>query len=217
MVVSLLSSSEWKRTLQLSSKRSQETKNTLASVSVLADFANLETADVETFRSKHPDFAVPAWWEYQSDLAKSGGMSKHWQLVQQYVQEAWISWQSESEVSLEAWLRLLTSVFDPESLLDVMIPSPTNPKYPAFATATQLAEMTPYHKALEFVAEKPWRAKFCEECHMRFVADHARRKYCSLANADGTNCSARAIKRQHRDWGRENNWGRVKIKNHRRK
>lgn len=201
----------------MSSKRSQEIKDVLSSATVLADFANLEPANVATFRSKHRDFAVPDWWDYQSDLAKSQGMSKHWQLVQKYVQEAWTLWQAESELSLEARLRLFTSVFDPADLLDVMIPSRTNPKYPAFATATQLAEMTPYHKAIEFIAEKPWRAKFCEECHMRFVADHAKRKYCSLANADGTNCSARAIKRQHLDWGRENNWGRVKIKHHKRK
>ena len=130
----------------MSSRRNQETKTALASASVLADFANLETADEETFRSKHPDFAVPAWWDYQSDLAKSQGISKHWQLVQRYVREAWMIWDSESELGLDMWLRLFTSVFDPESLLDVMIPSPTNPKYPAFATATQLAEMTPYHK-----------------------------------------------------------------------
>jgi hypothetical protein len=95
--------------------------------------------------------------------------------------------------------------------------SPTSPKYPAFANAAELAEMTSYHKAIEFIAENPWRAKFCKECHMRFVADHAKRKYCSLANADGSKCSAKVIKRQHLDWGRENNWGRVKIKDHRRK
>ena len=200
----------------MSSKRNQEIKDALASASVLADFANLEAVDVDTFRDKYRDFAEPAWWDYQSDLAKSQGLSKHWQLVQKYVQEAWVSWDSESEISLEAWLRLFTSVFDPESLVEMMFPSPTSP-HPAFATATQFAEMTPYHKAIEFISEKPWRAKFCQECHTRFVADHSKRLYCSVAGADGAKCSAKVIKRGNLEWGRENNWGRGKSKGRKRK
>lgn len=196
----------------MSSKHNEETRAVLDAADMLAEFANLEQpATVDAFRRDHSDFALPAWWKYQSDRAESLGLSKHWQLTQKYVQEAWIIWVSGSEFFLDEWLRLLTSVFDPTALLEIMLPlSP--PVHPAFAKADELAEMTPYHKAIEFIAREPWRAKVCKECGRRFVADHAKRKYCSLPGADGAKCSTKVIKRQHLDWGKENNWGRVKRK-----
>lgn len=184
----------------MSSKHNEETRAVLDAADMLAEFANLEPANVDAFRKRHSDFALPAWWEYQSDLAESSGLSKHWQLTQKYVQEAWIIWVSGSEFFLNKWLRLLTSVFDPTALLEIMFPLSSR-VHPAFADATELAEMTPYHKAIEFIAREPWRAKVCEECHMRFVADHAKRKYCS--GTDGAKCAARAIQRRHLEWWHE--------------
>jgi hypothetical protein len=186
----------------------------LDAADALAAFADLEPAGVATFRQRYPDFAPASWWEYQSDSARSQNFSGHWQLTQTFVREAWTMWLSDSDYDLPLFgvLRILTSVFDPNDLVEVMLAAKERP---AFANLGALDE-TPFHKAVQFLVSEPWRAKTCQEptCGKRFVADHASRKYCSTVAEDGSGekCSAQAIKRQHLKWGKENNWGRQKSK-----
>lgn len=204
----------------LSSKRTaEETRLLLDAADALAAFADLEPAGVEVFRQRYPDFFAvfdpdnpptpyvtdAAFWDYQSDRAQQKNFSRHWQLVQAGVRRAWDTWTSESDVYLVTMfelLHLLTSVFDPNNALFAV------GKHPDYVAPVYVNEM-PFHQAVQFLNLEHWRAKVCQECGKRFVADHASRKYCSIASEE-TNCSARVIKRQHLKWGKENNWGREK-------
>src|ERR1700734_312526 len=101
--------------------------------------------------------------------------------------------------------RLLLSVFDPEALLENIIPIPSNPYLPRYADVGELAEEYGFHKAILYLAGGPsWRMKECknDNCGRRFVADHNERKCCS------TRCSSEYQAERQKKWGRKNNWGR---------
>jgi hypothetical protein len=56
-------------------------------------------------------------------------------------------------------------------------------------------QVWPYQNALMFLGSESWRARFCGECGMRFVADKPARRFCS------GRCSAQA-----RRESRANSW-----------
>lgn len=178
----------------------------------LAEFVNLDADDsrrAEEFRHNHPDFAPSSWWDYQPTDSNGAALSqKQWQLTQHLVREAWKE-QFKSDVGLYRLIRLLLSVFDSDNLTDVMFKSPYRP---TVADTNAIAEEYGYHKAIRYLFDAPWRARFCEECGAAYVADHNKRKYCSVAGEDGLNCSAKVIERTHIEWGRANNWGRKSTK-----
>ena len=188
----------------------------------LAEFANLTADKVEHFRRKttnrsdRPDFAPPRWWDHKC-VTHQGEATQQWQFTQQLVQEAWDQ-HFQSDVGLFDLVRLLLSVFDPNDLLEVMMPLSSDPYRPAFADISSIGEESGFHRGVRYLAAEPaWRTKQCKECERRFVADHNERKYCSLAGEDGSKCSTKVEDRRHYEWSKANNWGRpVKAKKKRR-
>jgi hypothetical protein len=178
----------------------------------LARFANLDTDKeaasfqrLTTGRDTGPDFAPATWWKYQA----TNSAEKQWRFAQKLVRAAWDQ-QFQSEVGLFDLARLLLSVFDPEDLLENVIPLRSNPYRPPYADVGALAEEYGFHKAIRYLTGGPsWRMKKCknENCGRRFVADHNERKCCS------TECSSGYQLDRQNEWGRKNNWGRpVKAK-----
>jgi hypothetical protein len=83
-------------------------------------------------------------------------------------------------------VRLLLSVFDPEPMLSRIQFERSHGDFgtgnnrPMFAELIDLLDLSyPYQKAVSFLFEHPWRAKFCLHCHKRFVAAERNNKYCS--------------------------------------
>jgi hypothetical protein len=178
----------------------------------LARFANLEKdEDAAVFqrltsgRDTGPDFAPAAWWNYRAtDSVGKPRPEKQWRFTQRLVREAWDE-KFQSEVGLFDLARLLLSVFDPEALMENIIPIPSETYRPLYADVGALAEEYGFHKAIRYLAGGPsWRMKKCESenCRQRFVADHNERKCCS------TRCSSEHQSERQKKWGRENNWGR---------
>src|ERR1700686_5190375 len=80
---------------------------------VLAEFANLEPEGVESFRTDHPDFVSQAWWDYQPTIPNGSPSPKmQWQINQKFLRDAWLF---EFDMELGSYVRLLTSVFDPNN------------------------------------------------------------------------------------------------------
>jgi hypothetical protein len=178
----------------------------------LARFANLETEEdaaslqrATSSRDTGPDFAPATWWNYRATDSNGRPLAeKQWRFTQRLVREAWDQ-QFQSEVALFDLARLLLSVFDPEALLENIIPIPSNPYLPRYADVGELAEEYGFHKAILYLAGGPsWRMKECknDNCGRRFVADHNERKCCS------TRCSSEYQAERQKKWGRKNNWGR---------
>ena len=183
--------------VKLSSKRTEEeTRALLDAADALAAFADLEPDGVENFRRLYPAFVPQTWWIGPS--WKDGvGVYHPWMRERDLLRKAWAAG-FPADLTLEL---ATTSLF----LIAHALTSDT----------TEEMEKTPqkvwdYQRALLFLSVDQWRAKNCEECGNPFVADHASRKYCSIAAENGMNCSALVIKRQHLKWGEENNWGREK-------
>jgi hypothetical protein len=174
----------------------------------LAEFANLDPANtraMDYFRKNHTDFVPDAWWDYPPGPDEP----RLWQRNQKWLLEAWDE-EFVFDTGLYKLMRLTTSVFDTETHVK-SAELFGDKKYPMFATLEDVAEEWGYHRAVRYVAETPWRAKICEECGARFVADHAKRKYCTRASEDGVSkCANKVIERSHLKWGRKNNWGRKK-------
>ncbi len=167
----------------------EESRALLDAADALATFANVDVERAEEFRKNHSAFVPAAWWDYQSDAAQSQGFSKHWQHTQGLLREAWLVWYpEEQELLLFDFLRILTSVFDPDDLFEVWTGMKERP---ALAPQTALAEMLPFHKAVQFIATAPWRAKFCEllwepiccrPCLAQILLSDVRRRYMLSAS-----------------------------------
>jgi hypothetical protein len=169
----------------------EETRALLDAADALATFADLEPDGVDNFRRRYPEFVPQLWW---TGLSWTEGAGVH---------HPWIR---ERDRLRKAW----AAGFPTDSTLEL---ATTNLFLMAHAMTSDTIEETPqkvwdYQRAVMFLANESWRAKICEECGKPFVADHASRKYCSIAGADGKNCSALVIKRTGLEWGRKNNWGR---------
>jgi hypothetical protein len=180
---------------QLSSKRTaEETRVLLDAADALAAFADLKPDGVENFRRLYPTLVPQTWWI--GPAWKDGvGVYHPWMRERDLLRKAWAAG-FRTDLTLEL---ATTSLF----LISHAMTSET--------------EKTPhkvwdYQRAVLFLSVDQWRAKICKECGKPFVADHASRKYCSIASSSGMSCSARVIKRTHLEWGRVNNWGREKSK-----
>jgi hypothetical protein len=161
----------------------------------LADFCNLEPKDELRFRrrecegsaSEHP-FVPPDWFDYRpSDYKGNPSDKKQWQINQGELREAW---QKEFRIGQFELMGLLTSVFDPSYLTDVMLPSPSRPM---FATRNEMPEeMYPYQQAVMFLFDQPWRAWLCERerCKRPFVKTHNQAKYCNVPNEENQTCAS---------------------------
>jgi hypothetical protein len=179
--------------------------NTFRDAQFLAEFANLDAANaerVQDFRHNHPDFAPDSWWDYPPKST-----IKLWLRNQEWLREAWDQ-EFIFDGGLFVLMRLTTSVFDPEPML-ANAAMFKHSDFPYFAQLSDVAEEWGYHRAVRYVAEKPWRAKICKECGERYIADHGKRKYCTIALEDGkSKCSSEVIKRQHLKSAKEHNYWR---------
>jgi hypothetical protein len=155
----------------------------------LAEFVNLKPCDVAAFRrheSEQSDFVPASWWDYRpTDLNGKPSNQMQWQMAQELLREAW---QKRFRIGQFELMGLLTSVFDPTFLTDVMLGSRSRP---AFASRNEMPEeMYPYQQAVLFLAEQKWRAKRCERCKAPFAANHSVGRYCNTANENGQTCAS---------------------------
>lgn len=145
----------------------------LRNAQALAGFSNLETArEADYFRNNYPDFLPGKWWEYRN--------GEQWRMTQRFLRE---SWKSQFTGGGYFVARLIQSVFNPDDLLDSLFDFKTGqPKF------IEISEMpwgsTPFQMAVLHLFERPWRARFCEECHKRFIAVEPKNKFCSPACSD---------------------------------
>lgn len=176
------------------SKQDKEARAILDAADALAAFANLEPANVQAFRRRFPDFLPPTFWTGLAWNADAG-VYEPWIRERDLLRRAWLK-----QFPADLCLRLVaSSLFLAANVL-------TSEDEQELASATQ--KVWPYQKSILFLQSNPWRAKVCKECGKRFVADHAKRKYCSIAGEGGSKCSDVVIERRHLEWGRQNNWGR---------
>ncbi len=163
----------------------------------LAEFAALQPQKVEYFRHNHPDFVPQKWWNYQPTDSDGKALSrKLWQMNQEWLREAW---QKYFEIGQFEIMRILTSVFDPDNLFDVIWPNRTRSR-PTFATIDDMPEeLYPYQEAVLYLREQNWRAALCERCKTLFVSAHNRQKYCGrVLNVEGETCFTLTRKEQKR-------------------
>jgi len=146
-----------------------QSRDTFEAAKTLAEFARLTPAGVKGFREANQDFVPPLWWEY-----RVSSRTPLWQINQDFLQEAW---KKHFEIGQFELMRLLTSVFDPTSITDVMFRTKSRP---AFATVTEMPEdFYPYQEAVLFLMGQKWRARFCNVCGVQFVRGHNQQKSCS--------------------------------------
>jgi len=174
----------------------EEIRALLDAADALATFAALEPDGVEKFRQRYHAFVPQTWWIGPS--WKDGvGVYHPWMHERDLLRKAWAAgFPAELALELATTSLFLISRAMTSDTIDEMEKTPQ--------------KVWDYQRAMLFLSVDQWRAKICEECGNPFVADHASRKYCSIAGADGSKCSARVIERQHLEWGRANNWGREK-------
>ena len=218
----------------LSGKRIEEEERALLDAAdALAAFANLEPAGVEAFRQLHLDFIPAVWWAKSNWLQERNLLLKAWRAgfpadltlklttarlfgVAHILASAGLPAGIPNPSFTAQMITDALDNFDGRSLIGlapnrkILAPDGTDITKEVKRRVESDPQVWPYQRAVLFLHVEPWRAKVCQECGRRFVADHARRKYCSIAGEGGSRCSALVIKRQHLDWGRENNWGREK-------
>src|ERR1700722_5962010 len=82
-------------------------KEILIDARTLADFSNLEPAQVDYFRNNHPGFVPDAWWDYKNGV--------QWRKTQSFLQ-VWWKWDMEAKRDISSLVRLVSSVFDPRHI-----------------------------------------------------------------------------------------------------
>jgi hypothetical protein len=166
-----------------------EKERALGHAQALAVFAGLETGDLNDFRERYKDFVPPIWWVYR---VKSGELL--WRLNQEFLREAW---EKQFNIGQFELMRLLTSVFDPTWTHDVIF---RTQERPAYATILDMPEeFYPYQLAVLLLMKDKWRAKICERCKTRFIAEHNRREYCyTVWNAAAETCQIFARREDHK-------------------
>jgi hypothetical protein len=164
-------------------------KQILSDATAMAEFSNLGLGDVNRFRQKHPDFFPGKWWDYRN--------GQQWRMTQDFLRQAW---EERFAGGFFTQVRLLLSVFDPETTLDAAFGFDVKlGEEQVFANLGDIsAGTTPFQRAVLHLFENPWRARFCPVCGKRFVAAEAKTKFCSLP------CSDEATRRRHLEWARKN-------------
>jgi hypothetical protein len=130
----------------------------------LAGFANLNPDGVEDFRKDYPDFFPDTFWPegrkgYSALALKEGLAGRDWLTYQTHLRQAWSK----------------TETFPLPLTIELVRPTGTGQ-----FIQLGMDEAYPYQRAVMYLYAQSWRAKICEECGNRFVADHAKRRYCSV-------------------------------------
>lgn len=167
-------------------------KQILSDATALAEFSNLKPGDLDRFRQKYPDFAPQKWWTCRP----VGHDLEQWRFNQHLLTEAWKK--DGFSHDLNFVMMIVMSVFDPDQMTDVFasMDGQLHSRY-ANLDATSPGQH-PHQRAVLFLFEHPWRAKFCPVCGKRFVAAEAKNKFCSQP------CSDESSRRRHNEWARKN-------------
>lgn len=189
---------------------------------VLAEFANLDTADAEAlpyFRNNYPDFAPAEWWNYQTYLLDTvpidpddpdfkgtdfkGSLTESiesiWQVTQEEIQRVWQQqFKFETVFNLT---ELLKGVFvAPPELVETgdYLDLPDG----AFDELIR-SKVYAFHNAVLYLYHQPWRAKICKGCGKYFVANHPKREFCEYPDARGETCRFKNDNRRHLEYYHE--------------
>jgi hypothetical protein len=166
----------------------------LRDAQILADFSNLNAADVDYFRRNFPDFLPDKWWDYRNGDQR--------RMTQRLLRE---SWENHFSGGVFFVTRLVLSVFDPDDtdgLNEIIHGTPQ-----IFASLADIPwGSTPFQRAVLYLFAHNWRARFCPVCNKRFVAAEPKNKFCSSA------CSEEDRRRQKREWFRKHGkaWRRAR-------
>jgi hypothetical protein len=159
-----------------------------------------------------PLSGIDQYGKMVTGVDKSG--EKQWQLTQDILQHSW-KHQFKDEDGVYSLVALITSVFNPDRLfttiaeraIDEVFPQGLPEGYsisgipprPAFENFYgHGVASTPFHRAVVYLFQNSWRARFCAECNKRFVAAEPKNKFC------GDKCSNENRQRQKREWFRKN-------------
>jgi hypothetical protein len=199
----------------------------LRAADALADFANLDPANVDPtdsksviyFKNNYPDFAPAEWWDYPyridgarvlryEDVIKVPKEDPNFEskinkiIVQQ--------WQYTREEIQKAWKTQFTfdSVPEVANLLKLVFYF----ERPGIVWNSQLllpdgtiheinTKLYSFHKAVLYLhGDNRWRAKICEKCGKVFAARAPKRKYCLFPDSRGETCSGKAINQSKLDY-----------------
>jgi hypothetical protein len=196
----------------------------LRNAQILADFCNLEAAappghltHPEYFRNNYPDFAPKGWW----DSHYTG--ERDWEPTQKLLRHAW---RNQFLDGIYYLLRILESVTAPSRLADAdqaqfehltaahrkgiekvkemfgeraaeEMAKKKAKSFPVPSPHVRESDYIPMQRAIVYLFEHSWRARFCAECNKRFVAAEPKNKFCSEA------CSNENRLRQKREWFRD--------------
>ena len=173
----------------------------LRDAQALAEFSNLEPNRVEWFRNNYPEFAPESWWDYQFKG------EKQWQLTQKLLRH---SWENQFGDGIYSLIDLLGSVTDPLRIADAerageqavkkMLAERAGVPFKGADNETPRSRLdiyVPLQRAIVYLFENSWRARFCAECKKRFVAAEPKNKFCS------ERCSHENRTRQKREWFRK--------------
>jgi hypothetical protein len=168
----------------------------------LAEFSNLEPAQVEYFRNNYPDFVPQGWWEHKNGLQwrKTQGFLRHW-------------WGHCFIRDISEVVQLVLSVFNPDTDLIFGGQFDDAADLPTFAYFDQMSwGAAPFQRAVLYLFENPWRARFCAECNERFVAAEPKTKFCT------EKCSHNRRIKQEKKWWDEHGpaWRRSRFQRLRR-
>jgi hypothetical protein len=173
----------------------------LRNAQALAEFSNLGPEQIDYFRNNFPDFFPDAWWNYESSWKE-----KQWVLSQSFIRYSWeIGFGGKDGVHRLVVLMML--VFDPDDLtLGLDSKDGERPDFrPALGNIYEVgggihwhkAVVPSYQKAVAYLFNDPWRARFCAECNKRFVAAEPKNKFCSESCAH-----------EHRNRQKRDNWNK---------
>ena len=167
-------------------------KQILSDALALAEFSNLERGDLGRFRQKHPEFVPLRWWTCHP----VGQDLEQWRFNQDVLRQAWKK--NGFSQDLNFVMMIVMSVFDPQEMTDVFasVDGQLHSRY-ANLDATSPGQY-PHQRAVLFLFEHPWRARFCPMCNKRFVAAEPKNKFCGEA------CSHESSRRRHNEWARKN-------------
>jgi hypothetical protein len=188
-----------------------EQQEVLAYARVLAEFANLVPEAIDSFRAKYPDFFPQGWWEYEPASDGRDNPPKQWQVTQKFLREAW---QSQFEIELYDYLKILLSIFNPDHITQAVNPRWTGPpERPLFADIWDILwerdqPKPAYYLAIKFLSGNGWRAKTCEfcDCGRRFVAEYSKAKYCTYGDTPAIDGTIGTCFQAFRKKDKKNNW-----------
>jgi hypothetical protein len=163
---------------------------TLEEAEFLAHFANIKPEELNDFRKAAPDFFPETFWP-DGRAALVAGMSDSTASVFKNNGLAGFDRQVYQTLLCRAWAEGFPLPLTIELVQSSGMSASTE-------SGLALAELGigkayPYQRAVMFLHTEPWRAKICEQCKNYYVANHSKRRYCSVFRTlpDGRrmNCS----------------------------